>query len=370
MIVCAPDKGDRETVRAYLPNPGRLRELLLPGRTVYLSKNPPGRSMDYTAVAVERDGRPILLHTHLANTIVGRLIEEGRLPGFAGARVLKSEATFGRSRFDFLLEREGRPFILEVKSCTLFGRRIAMFPDAVTERGRRHLEELAHLAEKGAACGVVFLVHSPRMRYFLPDYHTDLEFARTFLRLRDKLLIKAVAVEWRKDLTLGCRLRDLDIPWRLLEKEAQDKGAYLIVLHLPEDSEIAVGSLGTRMFPKGFYLYAGSARRNLGKRMERHLRKRKRFHWHIDYLRDAADRAVALPIRSGRSGAGLEHDLAAALQRLADWTVPGFGASDCRCRTHLFGMAQDPLTSAAFIDLLLHFRINRLERLLPDEAKT
>jgi len=78
----------------------------------------------------------------------------------------------------------GDPFVLEVKSCTLFGNSIAMFPDAVTVRGRRHIEELAALAVRGTAGGVVFLVHTPRVRYFLPDYHTDLTFARTFLNVK------------------------------------------------------------------------------------------------------------------------------------------------------------------------------------------
>jgi DNA-binding sugar fermentation-stimulating protein len=68
----------------------------------------------------------------------------------------------GHSRFDFLLERNGRPFYLEVKSCTLVGRSIAMFPDAVTARGRRHLEELADMGRRGTPCGVLFLIHWPR----------------------------------------------------------------------------------------------------------------------------------------------------------------------------------------------------------------
>lgn len=354
----------RRTVRAYLPNPGRLWELLLPGRTVYLSKSPGGKSTEWTAAAVERDGIPVLLHTHRANDIVEVLLREGRLPGFETARVIRREAPFGHSRFDFLLEKEGRPFMLEVKSCTLFGRRIAMFPDAATARGRRHLEELAVLAKGGTACGVVFLVHSPRMDYFLPDYHTDFDFARTFLDLRDRIRLEAIAVEWNSDLIMGPRVRKLEIPWDLLRREARDGGSYLLILTLGKDRTLRVGSLGRLSFRKGFYIYVGSAKTKLQKRIERHLRVKKTFHWHIDYLTSRADGLRAVPIRSADD---LEHDLAASLMTLSDGSVPRFGSSDCACGTHLFRMATNPLQSPAFIDLLLRFRIDRLEDLLKKE---
>jgi len=351
----------RRTVRAYLPNPGRLWELLLPGRTVYLERNPGGSSTAWTAVAVERDGNPVLLHTHRANDIVEGLLREGRVPGLETAGIVRREAAFGRSRFDFLLEKEGRPFILEVKSCTLFGTSIAMFPDAVTARGRRHLEELAELSDRGTACGVVFLVHSPRVRFFLPDYHTDFEFARTFLKLRDRIFLRAIAVEWTGELRLGPRVRELDIPWDLLRREARDGGSYLLILTLEKDLTLTVGSLGGLSFRKGFYVYAGSAKMNLQKRIERHRRRKKTFHWHIDYLTACADSVTPVPIRSSEN---LEHDLAASLKRISDGSVRGFGCSDCRCGTHLFRMATNPLHSPSFIDLLLRFRIDRLEGLL------
>jgi sugar fermentation stimulation protein A len=348
----------RRTVRAYLPNPGRLWELLLPGRTVYLERNPGGSSTAWTAVAVERDGNPVLLHTHRANDIVEGLLREGRLPGLGGARIVRREAPFGRSRFDFLLEKEGLPFVLEVKSCTLFGRSVAMFPDAVTARGRRHLEELALLAREGMACGAVFLVHSPRVRYFLPDYHTDFDFARTFLDLKDRIFLRAIAVEWTGDLTLGPRVRELEIPWDLLRREARDGGSYLLILTLEKDRVLTVGSLGRMSFRKGFYVYVGSAKTNLQKRIERHRRKNKAHHWHIDYLAGCAESVAAVPVRTNDD---LEHDLAAALENISGGSVPGFGCSDCRCGTHLFRMETNPLHSPSFIDLLLHFRIDRLE---------
>jgi sugar fermentation stimulation protein A len=360
LVVCDIDG---KAVEAYLPNPGRLWELLFPGQILYLVRTPPdpAKSTEYTALAVEHEGLPILLHTHLTNDVVAHLLATKKLPGFEAASVIRREARSGASRYDFLLEKDGREFFLEVKSCTLFGSRIAMFPDAVTARGRRHLESLAHHARHGIPGGVVFVVHSPRIDTFMPDYHTDYRFARALLEVRNDLLVKAVSVEWREDLSLGLRIRDVEIPWDIIARQAQDRGSYLLVLEVAQSRRIDVGSLGKVMFPKGYYVYAGSARANLTKRVERHLRRRKQFHWHIDFLRDRADSCTALPVRSSED---LEHDLAAALGQVADWCIPRFGSSDCRCPTHLFGFKENPLRTPRFIELLLKFRIDRLDRLL------
>ena len=346
-------------VIAHLPNPGRLWELLLPGCTVSLVRNNPsaGRVTPYTAVAVERAGTPVLLHTQMTNTVVRFLLAERRLPGLEDWTVVRQEAPCGQSRFDFLLERGTERMFLEVKSCTLFSGKAAMFPDAITERGRRHLLHLTEISRQGFSCGVVFVVSSPTARFFLPDYHTDIAFAQTLLDCRKDLFVKAIGVHWQQDLTLGREICDIPIPWQFAGREARDRGCYILILNLPEDQTIAVGSLGNVSFPKGYYLYVGSAKKNLAKRMERHCRKRKNLFWHIDYLREVASSCIALPIRTGDD---LEHELAAAVDRIAHWRIARFGSSDCRCETHLFGMREDPVHHRAFVEMLLHFRMDRL----------
>ncbi len=350
---------DNKVIQAYLPNSGRLWELLLPGRTMYLAKNASSeRKHQYTAVGVEREDTLILLHTRLANTVVQWLIERGKIPSLAGFGIVKREVTFGSSRFDFLLQKGDQQFLLEVKSCTLFGKHIAMFPDAVTLLGRRHLIELAGLSKKGMHCGVIFLVSWPNARFFLPDYHTDIDFGRTCYDLRNDLIFLPVAIGWKSDITLGSDIRMLEIPWDLIGREAKDSGSYILILHSADDLLLPVGSLGEVPFRQGYYIYAGSAKKNLMKRIQRHLKKRKKFFWHIDYLRDHADRCLALPVRSSTP---LEHNLAGALGKISDWSVPGFGSSDCSCKTHLFGMHTDPLESSQFMEVLQYFRIDRLE---------
>jgi sugar fermentation stimulation protein A len=351
---------DGRTVRAYLPNPGRLWELLFPEVMMYLTPlaPAPGRKLPYLAVAVERDGVPVMLHTHHTNAVAGKLVREGRIPGLEGTEIVKSEHRIGRSRFDFLLRKEGRDFLLEVKSCTLFHETLAMFPDAVSARATKHLRELAHLSSPAAGAGVLFVVHSPQVHYFMPEHHTDLEFSRTLYDVKERILVRAVSVEWKRDLSLGQTVRELAIPWDLVDRESHDRGSYIVVLRLARDRRITVGGLGEVKFRKGYYLYAGSARKNLTQRLARHQRLLKKHHWHIDYLREHAEYVTGIPIRTS---ADLECEIAGSLSGLSDWQVKGFGCSDCDCPSHVFGMEEDPFLSRSFSDLLLHFRMGILE---------
>jgi len=139
------------------------------------------------------------------------------------------------------------------------------------------------------------------------------------------------------------------------EREVADRGCYLLLLDLPRDRRIQVGRLGRIAFKKGTYVYVGSAQRGLAARIARHLRRRKRLYWHIDYLRAACGRVTALPIRSSRRE---ECDVARALAALLEPGPPGFGSSDCRCPTHLFRSPTDPLALPAFHAVLERFRMS------------
>ncbi len=171
-------------IDAHLPNPGRLWELLIPGANLYLSSDAGSkrdralkRKTSYTALAAERKGFPILLHTHLTNQVARYLIEAKSIPSLDEAEIVRQEVSLGKSRFDFLLKENGADLYLEVKSCTLFGNGVAMFPDAVTERGRRHLLELAEMGRNGIRAMILFVVHYPHVEWFMPDFHTDYEFS-------------------------------------------------------------------------------------------------------------------------------------------------------------------------------------------------
>jgi sugar fermentation stimulation protein A len=359
LVRCERDDG--RPIRAFLPNPGRLWELLLPGATLYVHRprKRDGRlamsKTEHTVLAVERNSSPIFLHTHETNHAARYLIENDLIPPLKGSKVLGAEVPVGRSRFDFLLSRNGKELYLEVKSCTLFGNRIAMFPDAVTSRGRRHLLELAEMSRRRVRAAVLFLVHYPDVEWFMPDFHTDLNFSTALLQVRSKVEVIPAAVGWRDDLTLDHReAKILTIPWDYLEREVKDRGSYLSVVELNRRTRLRPGGLPAGVFPRGHYVYVGSAMANLSQRLARHQRQDKSPHWHIDYLTAKAGRVLSLPVRSSQR---LECAIADALSSVLEPGPMGFGSSDCHCATHLFFSRTNPLESPAFHDLVQGFRM-------------
>ncbi|MEM0358705.1 MAG: GIY-YIG nuclease family protein [Candidatus Hadarchaeales archaeon] len=108
-------------------------------------------------------------------------------------------------------------------------------------------------------------------------------------------------------------------------------GTYVLILHVPFDLQLKVGELGVRDFKEGYYAYVGSALSGMEKRVQRHLKKEKPSHWHIDYLRM---RARVVDLVRARSRTRKECEVARELVDLP--SVSGFGSSDCRCPSHLF----------------------------------
>jgi Uri superfamily endonuclease len=110
------------------------------------------------------------------------------------------------------------------------------------------------------------------------------------------------------------------------------KGSYVLLMELPEEQTITVGSLSDVRFSAGFYAYVGSAMGGIKSRLGYHLRRGKKRHWHIDYL---LEKATIVDIDIGETRDRSECALARALSSQFD-SIPGFGSSDCRCRSHLF----------------------------------
>ncbi len=355
LVLCEDECG--QLLRAFLPNPGRLSELLFKGVTLYVLDNnqeKQDRATSFTVLAVERDGIPVMLHTHWCNEMVHSLLRDKEVPGLEQTRVKRREIRVGRSRFDFLLEDDEGELYLEVKSCTLFGNDVAMFPDAVTDRGRRHLLELNDIAETGTRCRVLFVVQTDRVKWFMPDYHTDLAFALTMLTVQDNVRFMALPVIWNRELSFRPGKSLLQIPWGYIESEAKDKGAYLVVLQMNRPVRMSVGTLGDCFFEAGYYTYVGSAMGGLNARIARHARKRKKMHGHIDYLRAACELAGIVAIRASER---YECNLANELVSLLTVSTPGFGCGDCHCTSHLFYAQDNPLENPRFQQWLQHVRM-------------
>ncbi len=178
-------------VEAYMANPGRLGELLLPGAPLLIEtvSDDSARKLRYTASAVFTGESFIGLNTHQGNAVARYLLKNKLIPTLENANIEKEEISIGRNRFDFLLSENRQKFLMEVKSVSLSANKIAMFPDAITERGTRHLNELAKSKESIIKPVVLFISQGLGNNLFMPDYHTDLVFSRTLLALKERLRI-------------------------------------------------------------------------------------------------------------------------------------------------------------------------------------
>lgn len=165
-------------VPAASRDPGRLRELLTPGARLLLAPSADKRRRTrYTVILVGKAGRWVSVVPVLANRIFEAALARNGVPGLRGARVVAREVKRGHSRLDFLLERRGKPLLVEVKSATLVVGGRALFPDAPTTRGTRHLAELTAAARSGTAAAVVFLVQRSDARLLAPHAGNDPAFA-------------------------------------------------------------------------------------------------------------------------------------------------------------------------------------------------
>lgn len=162
-------------VEVYIPNPGRLQELLVPGAIIYIHENPkPGRKTKFDLILVEADGVLVSIDSRMPNRLFEEALEQGALKGFEGFHLEGREVQFDGSRIDFLLEGP-RPMLVEVKSCTLVEEGCALFPDAPTERGRRHLRNLTY-RPRGFEAAIVFIIQRGDAVKFRPNSRLDPEF--------------------------------------------------------------------------------------------------------------------------------------------------------------------------------------------------
>jgi sugar fermentation stimulation protein A len=167
-------------VECFLPNPGRLSELLFNGVKVVLKEVfASGRKTVYDIVGVCHGGVMVSVDSRFPNKLVLEALRNGDLPEFLGYISIKPEYSYGRAKFDFLLEGLGlKPCLLEVKSCTLVRDGVAMFPDAPTERGAKHVLELAKALKSGYRATVLFIIQRDDAHMFKPNDDLDPRFGR------------------------------------------------------------------------------------------------------------------------------------------------------------------------------------------------
>ncbi len=181
----------------HLPNPGKLKELLVPGTELLLrpAKNPDRRKTKFDVFAVRTEAGAVVVDSRIPNKIMREALSSGELLQFSGYELVRSEPAYGNSRLDFLLAGD-ELCLVEVKSCTLVREGIALFPDAPTERGRRHLLELAKAHKEGYRASVIFVIQREDAKVFMPNDETDPDFG-TALRKVAARGVEAIALATR-----------------------------------------------------------------------------------------------------------------------------------------------------------------------------
>lgn len=158
----------------HVKNTGRCKELFVEGATVYLQKSDnPNRKTLYDLIAVQKGDRLINIDSQIVN---GAALEYMPVL-FDNIRFIKPECVYGNSRFDIYLETETDKIFVEVKGVTLEKDGIAMFPDAPTERGVKHLKELQKAIAEGYKAFVLFVIQMDNVLNFEPNRTTHPEFA-------------------------------------------------------------------------------------------------------------------------------------------------------------------------------------------------
>ncbi len=214
---------DGSVVTAHTTNTGSMKTCWEPGDRVLLERAAnPDRKLKFTWLAVERGGGWVGVETGMPNKVVAEAARRDALPGLPGLREVRTEVKYGaeRSRIDVLaLDGEGRQVFIEVKNTTLKDRDWGLFPDAVTERGTKHLRELQAMVREGHRAAIALFVHRTDVdrfdaaREIDPVYAAELDRAAAAGVLVLPLAVRLVTTEDASGLwSLGWELPGL-LPW-------------------------------------------------------------------------------------------------------------------------------------------------------------
>lgn len=191
---------DGEVVKAHVKNTGRLKELLKPGVTVFVEdhiEKMGSRKLRYSLIAIEKGGFLVNIDSQAPNKLVKEAIEVGKIsfPGFGKVKLIRPEYKFGNSRIDIYVEdEEGQKLLIEVKGVTLEDEGVCRFPDAPTERGVKHVEELESALKCGYRACIIFVIQMEGMKLFKPNDDSHWQFGEA-LRKADAAGVDILAYD-------------------------------------------------------------------------------------------------------------------------------------------------------------------------------
>ena len=180
---------DGQVITAHCPNSGRMQTCSETGRPVYVSRSTNAkRKLPYTWELISMPTSLVGVNTLVPNRLVKKAIIDHEIPELDDYESIRSEVKYGRnSRIDLLLSSPGQPLCyVEIKNCTLVETRLAMFPDAVTARGLKHLLELEHQVTTGQRAVMFFLIQRQDAVSFRPADHIDPEYGRKLRHARQQ----------------------------------------------------------------------------------------------------------------------------------------------------------------------------------------
>ncbi|HGY2797230.1 TPA: DNA/RNA nuclease SfsA [Citrobacter amalonaticus] len=182
---------DGTELTLHCPNTGAMTGCATPGDTVWYSTSENSkRKYPHTwELTQTQTGALICVNTLWANRLTKEAIEQGRVSELSGYSTLRSEVKYGaeRSRIDFMLQADSRPdCYIEVKSVTLAEKDFGYFPDAITERGQKHLRELMGVAAEGKRAVIFFAVLHSAITRFSPARHIDAKYAQLLFEAQRK----------------------------------------------------------------------------------------------------------------------------------------------------------------------------------------
>jgi len=182
-FLCTVVLNDKVT-EVHLHDPGRLTELLLPESKVLLrEENAPHRKTKYDLVGIYTGDTLVSCDSRVPNRLVKKALHEKAIPELPDYKRIIPEYTYGHSRLDFCLDEK---ILMEVKGVTLVRNGLALFPDAPTERGRKHVRSLMSAVNHGFTSYILFMVQRPDAHQFSPNADTDPEFADTLKKAAKK----------------------------------------------------------------------------------------------------------------------------------------------------------------------------------------
>ncbi|MFQ5675404.1 MAG: DNA/RNA nuclease SfsA [bacterium] len=179
------DSGD--VVIAHCPNPGSMLGLLDIGSPVLISTHDdPRRKLAYSWQLIKVQNTWVGINTAITNRIVQEALHGDKIAQLCGYREIKPEVAWGEhTRFDFLLKKGNELCFVEVKNTTLAEKKVALFPDAITKRGTKHLNELIEVVNQGHRAVMFFLVNREDCEVFKPASGIDPLYAETLCQARE-----------------------------------------------------------------------------------------------------------------------------------------------------------------------------------------